>query len=761
MGQTADIQHGIQNLIEKISEDTITNVVDAVGSRDIQIGESQVEEIRKEMYEQLEKEVSLQKVLEKLGNIQKGRGLGQVDKDIQETFVESRQLFQKCVDLMTPVLVDSIARTFLNIAGSIEKTFFERVVAADQQLREKPEKWHKIIKRLRKTQLFAEIDDFDLIGIAEAVTELHFKNRETFFTQGSEGNGFFISTERISIQIDDGFNSQLAYDEIFGERAYADDKGGGDKEHTFTHQNTVTTLEDCTVYFIPKEKYYVIPKIPGLEQKILRKILDDANQSRVIAREQTKRTAEILDNIGRGWLSINEQGEIGEHADIVKKYLNSNKLSGISFADKAFADDRSALRNYYRALYTLFNEEEYDSAMVISLLPKEVTINRSIFELYYSFVEDNENRVLSVFIQMNDVTNERKLEAQGAKDRNIQQKMNENIGGFLDMMADLEKTNQILDDFQAKYAETEKQPDRETLNDILRTLHGTKGLVGAFRFDDLKNLIHDFESCLLIIKNENISDQVGPFFGLLMKWQEQYEHSLSFKENLGSDIIKRFNGINYSQDEQSRLEKALAEDDLKSLGSLILKKTKRPAVEIIKGWEKDINILSEELGKEVTLVKKVDGELFVPEKIVSDLNIVLRHIYRNSLDHGIELPKTREMQGKKQCGSLTIEIGENDDKLLIKVMDDGAGLDYDKIVELARAKENLDQNSINQFVTDNEIWKILFLPGFSSKEQVTKVSGRGVGLDAVSFTVKEAKGTIHVSSKTGEGSSFIINIPLN
>ncbi len=760
MGQTAEIQHGIQSLIEKISEDAMTNVIDAVGDRDIQIGESQAEEIRKEMYEQLEKEVSLQKVLEKLGNIQDESSSGQFVEDIQETFEKSRQLFKKCVDLMTPVLVDSIARTFTNIAGSIEKTFFERVVAADQQLREKPEKWQEIIKRLRKTELFAEIDDFDLIGIAEAVTELQFKNRETFFTQGSRGDGFFISTERISIQIDDGFNTLLAYDEIFGERAYADNKGRGDKEHVFTHQSTVSTLEDCTVYFIPKEKYYVIPKIPGLEQKILRKILDDANQSGIIAREQTKRTAEILDNIGRGWLSINEQGEIGEHADIVKKYLDSNKLSGISFADKAFANDRSALRNYYRALYTLFNEDEYDSAMIISLLPKEVTINRSIFELYYSFVEDNEKRVLSVFIQMNDVTSERKLEAQGAKDRNIQQKMNENIGGFLDMVAELEKTNQILDDFQAKYVESEKQPDREKLNDILRTLHGTKGLVGAFRFDDLKTLIHNFESCLLKIKNETISDQVGSFFGLFMKWQELYEHSLSFKENLGADIIKRFNGINYNQDEQIELEKALAEDDLASLRSLILKKTKIPAVEIIKGWEKDIHILSEELGKEVTFVKKIDGELAVPEKFVSNLNNVLRHIYRNSLDHGIEMPKTRELKGKERSGSLTVKIGEKDDNLLISVKDDGAGLDYDKIVELARTKENLNQKLINQYITNNEIWKILFLPGFSSKEKVTKVSGRGVGLDAVSFTVKEAQGTIHVSSTIEEGTSFNINIPM-
>ena len=106
------------------------------------------------------------------------------------------------------------------------------------------------------------------------------------------------------------------------------------------------------------------------------------------------------------------------------------------------------------------------------------------------------------------------------------------------------------------------------------------------------------------------------------------------------------------------MEQALISKDLESLESLILGKTKISANEIIKGWENDVNILSAELGKKVNVETKIDATLLLSKNIVTQMNIVLRHIYRNSLDHGIEFPEDRKSKGKDECSRSTHPNGQ-------------------------------------------------------------------------------------------------------
>ena len=754
------IQTSLQHLIGDISERSVDRVIQAMAEKNIHLPEVQKLELKQRVRDNLGRQMDQEKISQMILKEVVRRRNKQGATLNRDPIDKAREAFHTCISLMTPVLKDSINKTFLNIAQSIEKTFFERILSADKKLKAEPERWSEVLHNLRKAELFEEIDDFDLMGIAEAVEERKFKARQPFFTIGSPANGFFISIERIAIQMDDGFNSILGYDQIFGERAYADDKSGASDDSFFTHQDSVAPLENCTVYFIPREKYNIIPKIPGLEQKIFRKILFDARQDRIIAREQTKRTTEILDHIGRGWISINEQGEIGEHADVVKKYLGSKNLTGVSFADKAFSHNPKALRNYYRALFTLFNEDHYDSDMIIQLLPNEVTLNKSTFELYYSFVEDDEGGVLSVFIQMNDVTQQRKLERQGIKDKRIREKMNENIGGFLDMVREVDKTNHLLDQFGEHFVETQKEPQKEDYNELLRILHSTKGLLGAFCFDDMKSLIHEFETSLLAMKSEGVVKKSGNYFELMMQLQTDYTHAIAFKENLGGDIIQRFHGINYSQDEQAQLEQALEVKDLETLHHIILNKTKISARQVIQGWDRDIHLLAEELGKKVEFHPKIEERLLIPVEIAKELNNILRHIYRNSLDHGIETPEERKALNKKEVGVIVIDLEAFGEMLIIKIKDDGTGLDLPKLRSLAKANDQLDQALVDRYIRQGEEWRVLFMSGFSSKQEVTKLSGRGVGLNAVLHSVEDRGGSISIQSTLHKGTNFKLKIPL-
>lgn len=167
---------------------------------------------------------------------------------------------------------------------------------------------------------------------------------------------------------------------------------------------------------------------------------------------------------------------------------------------------------------------------------------------------------------------------------------------------------------------------------------------------------------------------------------------------------------------------------------------------------------------EKSLNKKVDLE-FVGEETEVDKNIVdelsdpMMHLVRNCMDHGIEASaEERVKKGKPPAGKITLKAQDTGGDILITVSDDGCGLDRDKI--LSKAKSLGLVNKPESLLTDNEIFSYILLPGFTTNKEVTKYSGRGVGMDVVRENVEKVGGSIEIKSAAGKGSSFIIHIPL-
>jgi two-component system chemotaxis sensor kinase CheA len=141
------------------------------------------------------------------------------------------------------------------------------------------------------------------------------------------------------------------------------------------------------------------------------------------------------------------------------------------------------------------------------------------------------------------------------------------------------------------------------------------------------------------------------------------------------------------------------------------------------------------------------------EKIADPMN----HLVRNSLDHGIETPEKRVAAGKNPKGTLTLKASHQGGNVVIEVIDDGGGLNRDKI--LSKAKEKGLPN-IHDGMTDHEVWQLIFAPGFSTADQVTDVSGRGVGMDVVKRNIEGMGGKVELESSTGHGTRTIIRLPL-
>jgi two-component system chemotaxis sensor kinase CheA len=166
--------------------------------------------------------------------------------------------------------------------------------------------------------------------------------------------------------------------------------------------------------------------------------------------------------------------------------------------------------------------------------------------------------------------------------------------------------------------------------------------------------------------------------------------------------------------------------------------------------------LAQRLGKQIEL--KMTGEQTELDKTVLEkIGDPLVHLVRNSVDHGIESQQARIAAGKSPIGTVHLDACHRGGSIAVEIRDDGGGLDKNRILAKARARGLVGANDV---LTDDQIHELIFLPGFSTAEKTTDVSGRGVGMDVVRRNVKELGGKIEIASELGKGSRFIITLPL-
>ncbi len=173
-------------------------------------------------------------------------------------------------------------------------------------------------------------------------------------------------------------------------------------------------------------------------------------------------------------------------------------------------------------------------------------------------------------------------------------------------------------------------------------------------------------------------------------------------------------------------------------------------------FQRVVRDTSHELGKDIELI--ISGsEAELDKSVVEKLGDPLMHLVRNALDHGIESTEARIAKGKPARGKLRLNAYHESGSIAIEIIDDGAGMNREKILAKARERQLI---GANQALSENEIFSLIFEPGFSTADKVTNISGRGVGLDVVKRNITSLRGSVEVESKEGQGSTFRIRLPL-
>ncbi len=195
-----------------------------------------------------------------------------------------------------------------------------------------------------------------------------------------------------------------------------------------------------------------------------------------------------------------------------------------------------------------------------------------------------------------------------------------------------------------------------------------------------------------------------------------------------------------------------------SLHDAVMKVRMVPVERTFNRFPRMVRDLSRDLGKNINLIMSGE-ETEVDRTVIDEIGDPLIHLIRNSIDHGIESPEERYRLEKPEQGTVALKAYPDGNTVVIEVEDDGGGIDSDRVLKKAIHKGLVTSQEVEN-LNQQEIINLLFMPGFSTAETVTDLSGRGVGLDVVKSKIESLNGTVEVQSQKGKGSKFIIRLPL-
>ncbi len=217
-------------------------------------------------------------------------------------------------------------------------------------------------------------------------------------------------------------------------------------------------------------------------------------------------------------------------------------------------------------------------------------------------------------------------------------------------------------------------------------------------------------------------------------------------------------GENFAMDQLAQLKRGLAqlERHIRDMQQSVMNIRMVPISFVFSRFPRLVHDISTKLDKKIEL--KLVGESTEVDKVVVELiSDPLVHLIRNSLDHGIEIPADRIAAGKPETGTIELKAYHRGGHIVIEIIDDGRGLDRKKLISKAIANGLIDENSI---LTDKQAFELIFMPGFSTAESITDISGRGVGMDVVRRNIQALGGNVEIISDFGKGTTISIHLPL-
>ncbi len=523
-------------------------------------------------------------------------------------------------------------------------------------------------------------------------------------------------------------------------------------------------------------EYNGVPIFDGPDKKLVglrgvdrdiseRKARERAERDRNAAEAAAQARSVFLDNSGQGFLSfgtdlIVEPEYSKECLHIFKKSIDGESIVELLFPDDA--ESQATLEKNFKRIFESTSRSK--QRVLLSLLRKEYRLEGTFVEAEYRLVADKMMLILT------DVTRRKELENEIIQERN-------RLKFVVSTVRDSQEFFTTLDDFDTFRKEdlhgmTEVGADAaEILSVAYRMIHTFKGNFAQQDFLFTPQALHTLENRLArLLKQSRISlEDIARIQNDLREFTALDLDLEVIEEFLGQEFLQQRGVVIITEAQAARLEamanrlldKAIDFFDAESLELLAEIRNIRSVnfKDLLAHYPKAACELAERFEKMLHPFE-IEGEDFyiTPDDYIHFTKSLV-HVFRNAVDHGLETPDERIELGKDPAGTLHCEVGREKDAILVRIEDDGRGIDTQHLRTVAVERGVLSQEQADA-ASESELMEVIFEMGFSTRESVTTVSGRGVGLSAVKKELDALGGTIAIESHPGKGTSLLFTLPV-
>lgn len=496
-------------------------------------------------------------------------------------------------------------------------------------------------------------------------------------------------------------------------------------------------------------------------------MLEKIEESSAQVKQKSADIEAMLQNIQQGILTVVGDAVVHpEYSAHLETVLETKNIAGCDFMRLVFSDTdlgTDALSQADAAIRACLGEDELNFEFNNHLLPIEIKKVMSdgrvkMLDLSWSPISDTNGIIVRLMLCVRDVTELRNLAAEAdAQKRKLeiigeilavtQEKFQEFIDGSMDFV---QRNRQLVDATASR--------DDTVINELFRNMHTIKGNARTYGLRQLTNVVHEVEQAYETLRqpsSEAVWSQEQLSNDLTRVSKALTEYAQINEETLGRKGPGRRGSVeHYLMVEKAQIHKSLAlleQADPVSLESLSSMRVALHQELRLLGAETIDGMLSGVLDSLPSVTKELDKEMpkvhingygyRIRSQAGNVLKNVFMHLLRNSLDHGIETAATRIATNKPPAGNINIELGVDNGMLEITLADDGRGLALSRIHALAIERELIAADAT---LSDEDVAHLIFLPGFSTAQQLTEVSGRGVGMDAVKDFLEREQGKIQL-----------------
>ena len=496
----------------------------------------------------------------------------------------------------------------------------------------------------------------------------------------------------------------------------------------------------------------------------LNKILEQKVEKRTRSlNQQTKKVTDLLNNAAQGFLSFDKDFLIHDEYSLECEYLLGSNLQEKDITELLFSSQSKKIPFFKETIIDVLEEEnKLTCSLLLSLLPSEMIINKRAVLIEYKVLSDNK-----IMIILTNITDKKKLKNKIAREQNILKMIVAVVSDSSHFYETKESFENLCNDCTLLICKENSSEDN--VNIINALIHTYKGLFAQLYMNNTVKCLHDIETKLYLFIEGKGSNEELVSFKVLHNITRCMEDDLNVIINtLGESFLEEHTQIKVDENVINNLENKvlsinLVDDEYKKELEEILNNIKKLKNKSLYHYLSVYPKLSQQLA--ISLNKSIhpfdiigDKKVFVPDNFKQFINSLV-HVFRNCCDHGIEIKEKRIELKKSEIANISCTFEKVNNNLSIIISDDGQGIDIELLKEKILKKKLCTKIELNSFSAE-KIISFIFDSNFSTYDNITHISGRGIGLSAVKIELLKLNGVVAVETEINKGTKFSFDIPL-